>query len=89
MGKERFAYFSPICRAFVLLLKENLPVFVFVPFSYKSANEGAIKFLVNLGQFFHLPENMGMRRRIQSWDIKVTPYPCLIVTYHEPSICQF
>jgi len=51
MGKERFAYFSPICRAFVPLSKENLPLFVFVPFSYKSANEGAIKFLVIWGSF--------------------------------------
>jgi len=51
MGKERFAYFSPICRAFVPLSKENLPVFVFVPFSYKSANEVPSNFWSIWGSF--------------------------------------
>jgi len=54
-----------------------------VPFGYdKSANEGTRQlFCRNLGQFPHLPENKGTRRRIQSRDIKITPYPQLFVTY--------
>jgi len=35
----------------------------------------------NLGQFPHLPDNRVTRRRIQSRNIKITPYPQLFITY--------
>jgi len=38
-------------------------------------------FWQNFGQFPHLPENSGMRRRMLLRDIKIMPYDQLFVTY--------
>jgi len=54
-----------------------------VPFGYdKSANEGTVKFLAKFGAIAPIsPEIGGARQRIQSRDIKITPYLQLTVTY--------
>ena len=67
-----------------------------LPFSHvelcgynNTPNVGTVIFFWrNLGQFPHLPKNRGTRWRIQSRDIKITPYLQLFEKY-EPSIRWF
>jgi len=39
--------------------------------------------------FCIFPKNRGMRQKIQSWDIKITPYPQLFRTYLWAAIHSF
>ena len=62
-----------------------LPLIVsFELFSYdNSPNEDTVKFLAKFGAIspWHIDENRGMRRRIQSRDIEITPHPQLFAAY--------
>jgi len=80
MVKGRLAYFSPECSAIIPLLTEYFPHVE--PFGYdNSPNEGTVKFSAKLGKFPHFPQNRGTRWRVQSRDVKITPYPQLFITY--------
>jgi len=56
MGKGRLAYFSPTCRAIILISKEYFPFQVLRRLETKSRRmRGTVKFLVKFGKIFPYP----------------------------------